>query len=131
MIKEIFSFISAPVTQYLKNRGEKNKAKHERDIAIINNQASLAQDKASNNHEWEMANLQDKDKGLRWISFTLFTLPIVITVIDPEAGTKIWTSLKVVPEHFLAIYYTMIGGVWGIASLKNAVPQLIAGLRGK
>ncbi|MEY8198686.1 MAG: hypothetical protein RPS47_05555, partial [Colwellia sp.] len=78
------SFISAPVTQWLKNRGEVKAAKHTRKLAVINNQARLATDEQSNNHEWEMANLQDKDNALRWCSFWLFALPIVITVISPE-----------------------------------------------
>ena len=130
MFKDIFSFISTPLTQWLKNSGEVKAAKHERKLAVINNQARLATDEQSNNHEWEMANLQDKDNALRWCSFWLFALPIVITVISPEWGAKIFTNLKIVPEWFVQTLIAMIGGIWGMTELKKAAPQFIAAIQG-
>lgn len=124
------SFIAAPVTQWLKNKGEEKAAKHTRKLAVINNQARLATDIQSNNHEWEMANLQDKDNALRWCSFWLFALPIVITVISPEFGAKIFTNLKIVPEWFVQTLIAMIGGIWGMTELKKAAPQFIAAIQG-
>jgi hypothetical protein len=124
------SFISAPITQWIKNRGEEKAAKHTRKLAVINNQARLATDTQSNNHEWEMANLQDKDNALRWCSFWLFALPIVITVISPEWGAKIFTNLKIVPEWFVQTLIAMIGGIWGMTELKKAAPQFISAIQG-
>ena len=131
MLGKILSFISKPITQYLKNRGEVKKAKHTRDIAIIDNQARLASDKQNNNHSWEMASLQDKDKWLRWFSFFLFTTPIILVVVSPEHGELVFVRLKEVPDWMLTIWFSMISGVWGISALKDAVPQLIAGFRKK
>jgi hypothetical protein len=124
------SFITAPVTQWLKNKGKEKAAKHKRKLAVINNQTRLASDEQSNNHEWEMANLQDKDNALRWCSFWLFALPIVITVISPEWGAKIFTNLKIVPEWFVQTLIAMIGGIWGMTELKKAAPQFIAAIQG-
>lgn len=130
MIKEIFSFLSSPVTQWLKNRGEIAQAKHARKKAVIDNQARLASDIQSNNHEWEMANLQDKDNALRWCSFWLFASPIILTVFFPENGKAFFTNLDLVPQWWVKVFVSMIGGIWGIVELKKAAPALISGLRG-
>ena len=111
IIGEILSFISAPVTQWFKNRGDVITAKHKRTLAVITNQARLASDKESNNHEWEMASLENQDTSLRWCSFWLFALPILITVISPEYGAVIWKNLTLVPEWFVTVFISMIGGI--------------------
>tara|TARA_R110000751_G_scaffold73408_1_gene148421 strand:+ start:5653 stop:6051 length:399 start_codon:yes stop_codon:yes gene_type:complete len=131
IIGEILSFISAPVTQWFKNRGDVITAKHKRTLAVITNQARLASDKESNNHEWEMASLENQDTSLRWCSFWLFALPILITVISPEYGAVIWKNLTLVPEWFVTVFISMIGGIWGIVELKKAIPQVVSAWRSK
>ena len=51
--------------------------------AEAENKARLLRDTKSNNHEWEMANLRDKDKWLRRISFAVFTAPLVWAAFEP------------------------------------------------
>ena len=131
MIGELLRFISEPITTWLKNRGEVKKAKHTRNLAVINNQARLASDKESHNHEWEMASLENQDTSLRWFSFWLFALPILITVISPEYGAVIWVNLVLVPQWFVTVFISMIGGIWGIVELKKAVPQIVSSWKGK
>lgn len=128
-IKAFFSFISEPIVQWQKNRAAEKQAKHNRNMAVINNQARLASDTQSNNHEWEMASLQDKDNALRWCSFWLFALPIIITVIWPEHGNGIWSNLALVPKWFVQTFVAMIGGIWGIVELKKAAPQFLAAIK--
>lgn len=125
----MFDFISKPLTQWFKNRGEVNTAKHARELAVINNQARLASDEASHNHEWEMASLKNQDTSLRWCSFWLFALPILITVISPEYGAIIWENLGLVPQWFKTVFISMIGGIWGIVELKKAIPQIAAAFK--
>ena len=126
MIAEIFAFISAPLTKWISNRGQVKEAEHKRDLAVIENQARLASDKESHNHEWEMASLKNKDNSLRWVSFWLFALPVVITVIAPEHGATIFKNLELVPDWFKGVLISMIGGIWGIVELKKAIPQIIS-----
>ncbi len=116
---------------YFKRKSEKTTAKHKRDLAVINNQARLAMSEKEFNHQWEMANLQDKDDFLRNISFFLFTSPIIIVVIWPEYGTQMFERLNTVPEWLLQIWFYMIAGVWGIAALKNNVSEIISNMRKK
>ncbi|MCF7515981.1 hypothetical protein L3V43_20570 [Pseudoalteromonas sp. L23] len=123
--------VFSPITQWLKNRGEKQQAAHQRDLAIINNQARLAQSTKDYNHEWEMASLQDKDKTLRFISYFMFTSPILITVISPTHGNQIFTNLESVPSWLVQTWVAINGGVWGIASLKNVVPEFIHNFKRK
>ena len=128
---EVLGFISKPITTWIQGRNEINVAKHQRDLAVINNQARLATEKQEYNAAWEMASLQDKDKGLRWFSFILFTFPIVIMVVAPNYGLEVFARLESVPEWMMQIWFYMISGVWGIAILKDAVPQIVAGFRKK
>ena len=115
----------APLTQWLENRGKIKQAELDRDLAVINNQAKLVQSTTDNNHNWEMQSLQDKDKTLRFFSYSMFTAPILITVVSPEHGAKIFENLESVPPWLVQTWIAINGGVWGIASLKNVVPQFI------
>lgn len=129
ILSAIFGFLSAPVTKWIENRGEIKKAEHNRELSIINNQARLASDKESYNHEWEMASLKNQDTSLRWCSFWLFATPILITVIAPEKGAIIWANLDLVPQWFVTVFISMIGGIWGIVELKKAIPQITAAFK--
>lgn len=115
--------------QWLANRKEKQQAKHNRELAVINNQARLAQSEKDHNHAWEMASLQDKDKFLRVFSYFMFTSPILITIISPEHGGQIFTNLEIVPNWLVQSWIAINGGVWGIASLKNVVPEFAHNLK--
>ena len=90
---------------------------------------SLAEHEA--NSEWEMAQLQDKDKILRWFSYTMFTAPIVITVISPEWGKQIFQNLEYAPSWVVEVWIAMNGAVWGLSSLKNVVPSVVGSIRKK
>lgn len=121
--------ITGVISTVLERKKEKSKAKHERTMAVINNQARLAQSTLEANHSWEMASLQDKDKVLRNVSFFLFTFPLVITSIWPETGKVLFANLELVPEWLMHIYFYMIAGVWGISALKDNVSQIVSSLR--
>jgi hypothetical protein len=66
----LFSGILGPIVNgvkdYVMSEQEMKKAEKQ-------NKARLLLDTNSNNHEWEMANLTDKDKWLRRISFGIFS----------------------------------------------------------
>ena len=110
------------VVNYVQTGQEIKKAEKE-------NRARLLRDKQSNNHDWEMANLSDKDKWLRRISFSMVSAPFVWALFDPLAVEMYFTlALSAMPEWYIQLYAGMIGGVWGIAALKNTAPALVAGI---
>ena len=93
------------------------------------NKARLLRDTKSNNHEWEMANLTDKDKWLRRISFGIFTFPLIWAVFDPVAvQTYFDIAMNALPEWYVQIVLSMLGGIWGISVLKNSVPAMVGGI---
>ena len=97
--------------------------------AEAENKARLLRDTKSNNHEWEMANLRDKDKWLRRISFAVFTAPLIWAGFDPIAVQAYFdVALKAMPEWYVQIVLSMVGGIWGISVLKNSVPALVGGV---
>lgn len=121
--------IFAPITTAIDHYGQIKMAEKNRDLAVINNQARLAQSTTDNNHNWEMQSIRDKDKFLRVFSFSMFTAPILITVISPEHGAAIFKNLEGVPPWLVQTWVAINGAVWGIASLKNVVPQFIGEFR--
>ena len=107
---------------YFKTGQEIKKAEQE-------NKARLLRDEKSNNHEWEMANLTDKDKWLRRISFTMFSGPFVWALFDPAGVEQYFNiALSAMPEWYIQMYGAMVGGVWGISALKNTAPALVTGV---
>ena len=121
--------ITGIITSLINRKKEKVLARHERDMAVINNQSRLAASKEEYNHSWEMASLQDKDKFLRNISFLLFTSPVVIAVIFPTYALEMFKNLEAIPEWLLHIWFYMISGVWGIATLKDSVSQIVGNIK--
>lgn len=115
MIGTVISLVKEGFGYYKDTR----KAKHEMKMAGIKNRQRLLEDEQTNNHEWEMKALETSSRGLKWMSFILFSAPIVITVVSPVQGGEIWKNLQLVPEGFLQIYYGITGAVWGLASLKD------------
>lgn len=124
------ALIFKPLEIWLESRSKKAQAKAELEIAVTNNRARLARDKETNNHDWEMANLTDKDKGLRYISYSIFALPILVTVVYPSQGQAIFTNLEYVPDWWVKTFVSINGGVWGIIELKRAAPALISAIKG-
>ena len=122
LIATIVKPLVGGVVNYVQTGQEIKKAEKE-------NRARLLRDKQSNNHDWEMANLSDKDKWLRRISFSMFSAPFVWALFDPLAVEMYFTlALSAMPEWYIQLYAGMIGGVWGIAALKNTAPALVAGI---
>ena len=116
---------------FFKNRAEKAAAKHKLELNVLENKARLALAEHEANSEWEMAQLQDKDKILRWFSYTMFTAPIIITVISPEWGKQIFQNLEYAPSWVVEVWIAMNGAVWGLSSLKNVVPSVVGSIRKK
>lgn len=83
------------------------------------NIARLLTDKESNNAAWEMASITYSPVGLRWVSFIIIYLPIIITVIYPEHGGRIWQNLTLVPEFYMNGALMILGGIWGFSEVKN------------
>jgi hypothetical protein len=93
------------------------------------NKARLLRDKNTNNSEWEMAALTDKDKWLRRFSFGMFSAPFFWALVDPVAVEQYFNvALSAMPEWYVQIFCSMCGAIWGLSALKNTAPALIGGV---
>lgn len=122
IIGSILSPIIGGVRDYVSTGQEIKKAEKE-------NRARLLRDKQSNNAEWEMAALTDKDKWLRRFSFGMFSAPFFWALVDPVAVEQYFNvALSAMPEWYVQIFCSMCGAVWGLSALKNTAPALIGGV---
>ena len=99
IIGGVIGAIAKPVDTWIKNKGEKAMAKHKLDLAELENKARLMLSTSEHNASWEMASLTRSSIGLKWASFSLFSIPIILTVVAPlfgqsEVATQIWTNLE-------------------------------------
>jgi hypothetical protein len=102
------------------------KAKRELAAAEAENKARLLRDAQSNNAAWEMANLTDKDQGLRRACFAIFIFPFFWSIFDPQGVTNYFqVVMAAMPQWYVQIVIAMVGGIWGISALKNVVPSII------
>ena len=131
MIGKLVTAISGVASSAIQARTEKTQAQHKLELAVLENKARLAAAEHSANSSWEMAQLEDKDKWLRWFSYSMFTAPVVITVVSPEWGRAIFENLEYAPSWVVEVWIAMNGAVWGLSSLKNVVPSVVGSLKGK
>jgi hypothetical protein len=129
-IKWIAGPIIDAASEWNKGRVDLKKKKLDIKSAVAENKARLLRDTSSNNHDWEMANLEDKDKWLRRISFGMFAGPFIWALFDP-AGVKDYfdVALASMPEWYIQLFAAMIGGVWGFSALKNSIPAIVGGVK--
>jgi hypothetical protein len=106
--------------------GDSVKQGREIAAAEAENKARLLRDRETNNAAWEMANLTDKDNGLRRVCFGIFIFPFFWSVFDPVGVTNYFqVVLNAMPQWYVQIVIAMVGGIWGISALKNVVPSII------
>jgi hypothetical protein len=106
--------------------GDSVKQGREIAAAEAENKARLLRDEQSHNSAWEMANLTDKDQGLRRVCFGIFMFPFAWAAFDPSGVSNYFqVVLTAMPEWYVQIVIAMVGGIWGISALKNVVPSII------
>lgn len=100
--------------------------------AEVNNRARLLESEASHNSEWEMAQIVDKDKWLRRISFSILSAPFLYAAYDPFVVKDYFEiALSTMPEWYIQMYVAVIGSVWGISAMKNTLGGVLGAMRKK
>lgn len=121
-ITAVISALAAPVSTWLNRRAELKAAEHATALAIQENKTRLALSESEYNHQWEMAQLQNSSKVLKYASFSLFAGPVLLAMLAPWLKvdlTPMWVSLESVPEYWRAGFTGITGAIWGIAQLKD------------
>lgn len=109
--------------------GEKSKAKHEREMASIALETRLLLSSREANSKWEIAQLNDKDKVLRWAAFVLFASPLLATLIEPSWGHKVqdaWHMLKPWQANVLS---GMCLAVFGMRKVPEVIGMTVGSIK--
>jgi hypothetical protein len=129
-IEWLFKPAIKAVSKWNDGRVKLKEKKIDIESAVLENKARLLRDEQGNNHEWEMANLTDKDKWLRRISFGMFSAPFFWALFDPKGVEKYFKiALAAMPEWYIQLFAAMVGGVWGFSALKNSLPAVVGGIK--
>lgn len=108
-LSAIFELVNTGVDIYQK----KKQAVADREIAEI---------KAGS--DWEVAAMQNSGKWLRRVSYALFSFPIVLTGVNPDAGAQLFKNLDSAPDWYIQTFMIINGAVWGVAELKRFAPGI-------
>lgn len=77
-------------------------------------------------NNWEITAEKGKDTWLRRFSFAQFSAPFFIAIFYPEQVKIYFTeSITAVPDWWQGMYVSIVGVVWGVSGLKNALPPLL------
>lgn len=122
----IFNGIATLANTWFEGRNEKQKAKIALDIAESTNKVRLLESTMEYNKEWEIAQLRDKDKGLRWVSFLILVAPFLVALVNPRAVEYYFNvALAGVPDWWIKAFMGIVGAIWGLSSLRNITPAII------
>lgn len=95
---------------------------HKREIseAVTKNKIRLAESEQTHNQNWELSQIEGKDKILRRLSFALMSAPFVIAIFNPDAVNEYFSvGLASMPEWFQYQYMAILGAIWGISEFKK------------
>lgn len=101
--------------------GDKQKAKHERDMAALELEKRLLLSQHEANSNWEIEQLKDKDKVLRWAAFLLFASPLLATIVSPELGQKVQLGWHALHPWQANVLSGMCLAVFGM----RKIPQIV------
>jgi len=93
--------------------------------AKADHKAELIKSKTDNDHAWEMAEINASDKWVRRACFIMFSLPFLWAIYDPSAVHEYFVvGLSSVPVWYQHAFMAMVGSIWGVVELKNAVTMI-------
>lgn len=120
------------VSQWLQSRNDLQKAKIDLQMADIQNRADLLRDKQRFNSQWERAALTSTGKGLKWVSFCMFSMPFFIAIFAPHSVAEYFnTAIISIPAEWRTMWYAITGSIWGIAAVKDHFLQILMSLKSK
>lgn len=115
----IISDIVGFVTGFFERRERLKEAETTAEIRRLNKDQD-------HNNSWEIAAEKGKDVWLRRFSFAQFSAPFFIAIFYPEQVKIYFTeSITAVPDWWQGMYVSIVGVVWGVSGLKNALPPLV------
>ena len=109
--------------------GAKSKAKHERTMAALELEKRLLLSTQEANSKWEIAQLNNKDKMLRWAAFILFASPLLAGLINPDWGQRVQEMWHLLKDWQANVISGMCLDVFGMRSIPNILGASIGAIR--
>ena len=122
MIPAIIGGVVSLFTGWMSRKKEVTDAKHQLNLATLQNKATLMASEQRYNETWEINALKETPKFLRIASFIMFAGPILMNMFFPYFGldsTLMWTGLQACPEWWVTCFTVMNGTVWGCMELRE------------
>lgn len=117
------TIIISGITTLLSWLKARAKATQDLKIAEINARRDMVLSRQMNVAQWELAQLVDKDKILRYSSFLLFSSPFWSGLFGPGVHNYVlglWNSLSMFQENILAMICAAVFG-------RKTIPNFIGG----
>ena len=105
---------------------EKAKAKHDRTMAALELDKRLLLSKQEANSQWEISQIKDKDKVLRWAAFVLFASPLLASLINPDFGNRVQQAWHSLPDWQANVLSGICLAVFGM----KKIPQIMGSITG-
>lgn len=108
---------------------QKSKAKHEKEMAALELEKRLLLSQHEANSQWEIAQLKDKDKLLRWGAFLLFASPLLASLISPEWGHRVQSAWHVLEPWQSNVLSGMCLGVFGMRKIPELLGRTVGNIK--
>lgn len=103
---------------------EKSKAKHEKNMAVLELEKRLLLSRQQANSQWELAQLKNKDKIMRWCAFLLFASPLIAYWISPSFGKEVQAGWSFIEPWQAEVLKSMCLAVFGYRACGKLVGSI-------
>lgn len=135
MIKQIIGGIFSPVVDawngHQDRKQEMKKAKHDLDVAIIQNKQRLAENTLSHNTNKEMEMLRVARPWMRWVITAHIMVLIDVCVVMPEHAKTVFATLENMPSWVVGLFVTVFGFYFAVNQLTEHGGTLVKAWKGK
>lgn len=119
----LFSFLSAipgAFGKYFDNKTQIELQRQQNILALEQERSKLVAQGIIAQSDLGQEQIRATSTWFKQTCFLLLLAPIVITCFDDAWGSRIFNSLNIVPEWYIAIVSTLYFAIWGINSDKVA-----------
>lgn len=108
---------------------EKRNAAKDLKLAEVEAKKKIMLSDTQANTAWELAQLSDKDKYLRWAAFLLFSSPLIACLISPEWGVRVKEAWGQLPEWQANVLSGMCLAVFGLKKIPHLVGATVRAVK--
>lgn len=128
LITKIFG-VDGFITQLVSTKAQKDKANAELALQIQKDKLALSSIIAQAAVDSEKNKLTATGQGFKFITFSMISLPIIVTCFAPEFGKRIFDNLALIPVGWFQLWATVVGVIWGLPIAANAMTTILQSIQ--